>query len=274
MNSQSARATGREGSPWVGARDGASDNRFLLSRQPADPGLAWRGAIGEISARAGQTRTRAVPIVLLACLLASCARKQPGTAPHARPAPPPAVTGQTEEGLASWYGGKDGFEGKPTASGEIFDGAKMTAAHRTLPLGTWVDVLNTENGKTGRVRINDRGPFVKGRIIDLSHVAAIALGVVGPGVAPVRITVAEPGPEVLEVSATGRWSVQIGSFASAYRAEVLAQKIRASGPSVYTEPFDGLTRVKVGPLESKAAAVRELQRLEAEGQEGIVTPER
>jgi rare lipoprotein A len=211
--------------------------------------------------------------VLLALLLASCAKKQAVTAPHARPAPVPAVPGQTEEGLASWYGGNDGFEGKPTASGEIFVGSKMTAAHRTLPLGTWVDVVNTDNGRTARVRINDRGPFVKGRIIDLSHVAAVSLAVVGPGVAPVRITVVEPGPAVLEVSATGRWSVQIGSFASAYRAELLAEKVRSAGHRVYTEPFGGLTRVKVGALESKPAAAKELQRLEAEGQEGVVTPE-
>ncbi|MGH9442776.1 MAG: septal ring lytic transglycosylase RlpA family protein [Thermoanaerobaculia bacterium] len=193
------------------------------------------------------------------------------TVPRARPAP--AVPGQTEEGLASWYGGNDGFEGKPTASGEIFVGSKMTAAHRTLPLGTWVDVVNTDNGKTARVRINDRGPFIRGRILDLSHVAAVALGVVGPGVAPVRITVVQPGPAVVEVSATGSWSVQIGSFASAYRAELLAEKVRAAGHRAYTEPFGGLTRVKVGPVGSRADAARELQRLESEGQEGIVTPE-
>ena len=219
-------------------------------------------------------RAKSFGSLVLACLLlASCAKKQAVTVPRARVIPPPAAPGQTEEGLASWYGGNDGFEGKPTASGEIFDGTKMTAAHRTLPLGTWVEVLNTSSGKTARVRINDRGPFIKGRIIDLSHVAAIALGVVGPGVAPVRITVVEPGPAVLELSATGRWSVQIGSFASAYRAELLADKMRAAGHRVYTEPFGGLTRVKVGPLGSKPAAVKELQRLEAEGQEGVVTPE-
>jgi rare lipoprotein A len=219
-------------------------------------------------------RARSFASLVLACLLlASCAKKQAVTVPRARVVPPPAVPGQTEEGLASWYGGNDGFEGKPTASGEIFEGSKMTAAHRTLPLGTWVEVLNTSSGKTARVRINDRGPFIKGRIIDLSHVAAVTLGVVGPGVAPVRITVVEPGPAVLELSATGRWSVQIGSFASAYRAELLADKMRAAGHRVYTEPFGGLTRVKVGPLGSKPAALKELQRLEAEGQEGVVAPE-
>ena len=147
----------------------------------------------------------------------------------------------------------------------------MTAAHRTLPLGTWIDVANLRTGQTARVRINDRGPFAKGRILDLSRVAAEKLGVIGPGTARVRLTVVEPGPAVPDVSPSGWWSVQIGSFASAWRAETLAGKARASGHRVFTEPFDGLTRVKVGPLPSKADARAELARLENEGYEGIVT---
>ena len=241
--------------------------------QPGALRLLEGGTEGPRGGLSGRRRASILgPLFLVAGLLASCARKQPVTAPRARPAP--AVPGQTEEGLASWYGGNDGFEGKPTASGEIFDGSKMTAAHRTLPLGTWVDVLNTSTGQTARVRINDRGPFIKGRILDLSHVAAAALGVIGPGTAPVRITVVQPGPPAVELSATGRWSVQIGTFASAYRAEVLAEKARAAGRRVYTEPFGGLTRVKVGPFDSKPSAASELKRLESEGQEGIVTPEK
>lgn len=217
---------------------------------------------------------RRFPAAVFVLLLAvACGRKpQPSTAPRARPAPAPALPGQVEEGLASWYGGNDGFEGKPTASGEIFTGDKMTAAHRTLPLGTWVEVENRNNGKKARVRINDRGPFINGRIIDLSHVAADRLGVIGPGVAPVRLTVVEPGPALLEVSATGRWSVQVGSFASAYRAETLAQKLRASGETVETEPFNGLLRVKVGPFDSKPAAAAKLSSLESGGYEGILVP--
>ena len=196
------------------------------------------------------------------------------TAPGGRPAPPPpAAAGHTEEGLASWYGGKDGFEGKPTANGEIFDGKKMTAAHRTLPLGTWIDVVNPATGGSARVRVNDRGPFIRGRILDLSRAAAEKVGLIGPGVARVRFTVVEPGPEAIEISPSGRWNVQIGSFASAYRAESLAGKARTAGHAVFTEPFEGLTRVKVGPLASKAAAADALKRLEEEGFEGILTPE-
>ena len=186
--------------------------------------------------------------------------------------PPPAAAGQSEEGMASWYGGKDGFEGKPTASGEIFDGAKMTAAHRTLPLGTWIDVVNLGNGREARVRINDRGPFARGRILDLSRAAAEKVGMIGPGTARVRITVTRPGPSVIEISPTGRWSVQIGSFASAYRAETFARKARDAGHRPYTEPYDGLTRVKVGPFPSKPEAATELARLEADGFEGILVP--
>jgi len=174
--------------------------------------------------------------------------------------------------MASWYGGKDCFEGKPTASGEIFDGAKMTAAHRTLPLGTWVDVVNLGNGRQARVRINDRGPFAKGRVLDLSRSAAEKLGVIGPGTARVRITVARPGPSVIEVSPTGRWSVQIGSFASAYRAETLAGKARDSGHHPYTEAYGGLTRVKVGPFAGRPEAAAELSRLEEDGFEGVLVP--
>ena len=174
--------------------------------------------------------------------------------------------------MASWYGGKDGFEGKPTASGEIFDGARMTAAHRTLPLGTWIDVVNLSNGREARVRINDRGPFAKGRILDLSRSAAEKIGMIGPGTARVRITVTNPGPSVIELSPSGRWSVQIGSFASAYRAETFAQKAREAGYRPFTEPYDGLTRVKVGPFSSKPEAASELARLEADGFEGILVP--
>ncbi len=93
----------------------------------------------------------------------------------------------TEQGLASWYG--PGFVGKRTASGERFVPCKRTAAHLTLPFGTRVKVTNLTNGRTVRVRVNDRGPYVQGRIIDLSRSAAAALGMVRAGVVEVRIEV-------------------------------------------------------------------------------------
>ncbi len=174
--------------------------------------------------------------------------------------------------MASWYGGNDGFEGKPTASGEIYDGNQMTAAHRTLPLGTVVEVHNLENGKVARVRINDRGPFIKGRILDLSRTAARELGVAGPGTATVRLTVVRPGVEAPAVSPTGQWAVQVGSFAEPGRAERFAGRVRATGRDVYLEPYRGLSRVKVGPFPARADAQAELDRLQSEGFEGIVVP--
>jgi len=100
--------------------------------------------------------------------------------------------GKVYYGKASWYGKE--FHGKKTASGEIFDMYKLTAAHRTLPLGSRVRVKNLENGKTVVVRVNDRGPFKEGRIIDLSYQAAKKIGMLKKGMVEVRIDVI-PGRE-------------------------------------------------------------------------------
>jgi rare lipoprotein A len=102
----------------------------------------------------------------------------------------PVAIGHEESGLASWYGHP--YHGRRTASGEVYDMGQMTAAHRTMPFGTWVRVTSTNTGRSVEVRINDRGPFEKGRIIDLSYAAAQRLGVVGPGVIPVRLRVIAP----------------------------------------------------------------------------------
>lgn len=97
--------------------------------------------------------------------------------------------GYEEEGMASWYG--EQFHGRRTSSGEPYDMYAMTAAHRSLPLPTYVEVTNLENGRTVVVRVNDRGPFHQDRIIDVSYVAARKLGLVGPGTAPVRVRALE-----------------------------------------------------------------------------------
>lgn len=101
----------------------------------------------------------------------------------------PNTSGQTKIGRASFYGSNDGFGGKKTASGETFDPRKLTAAHRTLPFGTDVLVENLENGKQVTVRINDRGPWEKSRIIDLSYAAAQKLDIVADGEQKVSLTV-------------------------------------------------------------------------------------
>lgn len=174
--------------------------------------------------------------------------------------------------MASWYGGEDGFEGKPTASGEIYDGSRLTAAHRDLPLGTIVDVTNLDTGRNVRVRINDRGPFVKGRIIDLSRAAAREIALIGPGIGTVRLRVISMGVEPEPVSPSGSWAVQVGSFASRENAERHAERLRATGRRVYLEPYQGLSRVKVGPYDSRREAEEALSALEDEGFEGIVVP--
>ena len=98
--------------------------------------------------------------------------------------------GYVAEGLASWYG--EEFHGRRTSSGEPYDMYLMTAAHRTLPIPTYVEVTNLENGRVAVVRVNDRGPFHPDRIIDLSYVAARKLDIVGPGTARVRVRAMEP----------------------------------------------------------------------------------
>jgi rare lipoprotein A len=210
-------------------------------------------------------------VLVLAVLgpLTACASRTaaPREEPHAPPSP-----GWTEQGIASWYGGRDGFEGKPTASGEIYDSSRLTAAHRELPLGSIVDVTNLENGKTVRVRINDRGPFVFGRVIDLSRAAAGEIGLIGPGIGSVRLTVVTPAAPEEIVSPTGRWAVQVGSFADLLRAERHAERVRGTGRAVFLEPYRGLSRVKVGPFDGRREARRELEALEDLGFEGIVVP--
>jgi len=203
-------------------------------------------------------------------LAAACASKKPPP-PAARPAPPPApAPSWTEEGLASWYGGGDGFDGKPTASGEIFDTSKLTAAHRELPLGSIVDVTSLDTHRTVRVRINDRGPFVHGRIIDLSKAAAREIAMLGTGTARVRLVLVTEAAVVEPSSPSGLWAVQVGSFAEKPRADRHADRVRAAGYAVYFESFNGLTRVKVGPLDSRADAEAALAALEQAGFEGIV----
>jgi rare lipoprotein A len=131
------------------------------------------------------TRARAGTVsILLAALLAACAAPPPPPPPQ-QPAPPPAPARYVEVGTASWYGHQ--HDGARTASGERFNMNAMTAAHRTLAFGTIVRVTNLENQRSVRVRINDRGPHVAGRILDLSAAAARGLGITEKGVARVRI---------------------------------------------------------------------------------------
>jgi len=136
-----------------------------------------------------------------------------------------------QEGIASWYGGK--FHGRTTANGEIFDTNKFTAAHKTLPFGTMIKVTNLENGSTTIVRINDRGPFIPGRIIDLSRAAATAIDMTGKGVARVRL-------EKLESNLPEQYYfIQFGAFGNQANAEKLKSRLLASGVNVVVEKTSG-----------------------------------
>ena len=178
----------------------------------------------------------------------------------------------SQTGLASWYG--PDFHGKLTSNREVYDMYDMTAAHRTLPFGTQVMVTNLENGRAATVRINDRGPFVGGRIIDLSYAAARILGMVGPGTARVRLDVirsASPPP------GAGGWFVQAGSFIAKDNASRLARELEERGYtgvrlSVYETPSRVYYRVRMrAPDEGSARTLA--NRLSADGYVVLVLEE-
>jgi rare lipoprotein A len=206
------------------------------------------------------------------------------------------ANGYVQRGKASWYGGK--FHGRRTANGEIYDMHQPTAAHRTLPLPTLVQVTNLENGRTTRVRVNDRGPFVDTheRIIDLSFAAAQRLGMDKQGVAPVEVR-AIAGPEELgdreptnpdrpasagqsvsgkprspEAAPAGDDTLylQVGAFQNQDNAARLKQRVRRTelGRVVVTtghKPSGPIYRVRVGPLDSILHADRLAQKLRRQG---------
>ncbi len=155
-----------------------------------------------------------------------------------------------EEGLASWYGHP--YHGRPTASGAVFDMGELTAAHRTLPFGTSVRVTNLDNGRSATVLINDRGPFVAGRIIDLSYRAAELLDAASQGVIPVRLEVLTVGDGMPGAPC---WEVQVGAFGDRANLEraVASLKMRGFNPRTVPAP-KGLTRVRIPSLASRVHA--------------------
>ena len=169
-------------------------------------------------------------------------------------------------GIASWYG--DPFHGRRTSNGEVYDMHRMTAAHRTLPFDTVVRVNNLDNGKRVQVRINDRGPFVKGRIIDLSYAAAQKVDMVGPGTAKVRL-------DVLRIEAsTAVLAVQVGSFRKEARARSLKKTLQRNYSPVkisrYQSPQGPFYRVLVGSHSSRHKAMKTLRRLRSKGYQGFL----
>jgi peptidoglycan lytic transglycosylase len=243
------------------------------------------------------TRLAAAACALALVALAGCTRAPVRPAPESQPAgageprdeprakngnPPfyevggrryvvlPTAVGYVERGIASWYG--PDFHGGRTATGETYDMDAMTGAHPTLPLPAWVRVTNLDNGRSVVVRLNDRGPFAKGRIIDLSRAAAEQLDMIRTGTAPVEVrslaqaggasaaaasgpAAAAPDPGSPVPAAAPAYYAQAGAFASRANAEALAERLRAAGiagVSIGEAIVDGrsLFRVRAGPVAS------------------------
>jgi rare lipoprotein A len=188
--------------------------------------------------------------------------------PPARPAIP-AIPGAGEVGLASWYG--PDFHGRKTSSGDVYDMYQLTAAHRELPLGTWILVTNLENGRSVELRVNDRGPFVGDRIVDVSYAAGRLLGMIGPGVVPVRLTVTQPAvaPGGIALGATARFAVQAGSFNSLENARAVERSLAEGFPGVEVVRrvigAETYFRVWVGNFARRSEAQTVAERLAARG---------
>jgi rare lipoprotein A len=201
-------------------------------------------------------------LALGAMLAASCAHKKHGRVPAVPAhAARPVKIGDSETGLASWYGHP--YHGRPAADGETYDMETLVAAHRTLPFNTWVRVTNLSNQETVDVRIIDRGPFVNGRIIDLSHAAARQIGLLGPGVGQVRIEVIR-APEGV---AAGAFAVQVGAFRVKENAERLCVQMEQRYGVARLVPRAGtpdLWRVLVGAEATMDAAAALAQRIQNE----------
>jgi rare lipoprotein A len=179
------------------------------------------------------------------------------------------IPARAQVGWASWYG--PGFHGRDTASGERFSMHELTAAHRTLPLGTKVLVQNLETEAQIEVKINDRGPYVdpQHRIIDLSRAAADGIGLRERGVGPVRVLVSEEAPALQDPGETALYEVQVGAFLEREQAvevlEQLSDRYLAAYVTTREGPVGRYYRVRVGPLETQAQAQQLARILRQEG---------
>ena len=230
----------------------------------------------------GASKPRAVALPVICILLAvGCVHrgaKQPSVRPAApeptptttapTPTPPtvePVEEGWTEKGIASWYG--EPYHGRRTASGEVYDMHELTAAHKALAFGSVVKVTRRDTGADVRVRINDRGPFIEGRIIDLSYAAAKKIDLDVDGVAPVKIKVvgreASPQrkPAHTEEPKDCFW-VQVGAFSDPENARRAETELEEDGETaVVLEGIDELWRVRVGPFDKEKLAERARNRI-------------
>ena len=178
----------------------------------------------------------------------------------------------SQTGIASWYG--PGFHGKATASGDIYNQADLTAAHQTLPLGTRVMVTNLENGSSTQVIVNDRGPFAKGRIIDLSYAAAQSIDMVGPGTALVRVDVIDSPTRIQIIRPSLDYTLQVGSFSQLENAQQLRDRLAKSfsGVAIATLQSKDLTyyRVQLGTFSNRADAEERARQITQAGYSVII----
>ena len=194
--------------------------------------------------------------------------------------PLPDSKGFRQRGIASWYG-KD-FHGKKTSNGEIYNMYAMTAAHKTLPLGTYVRVYNLENNRRVEVRVNDRGPFVRDRIIDLSFKAANEIGVVGPGTARVEVIALATPAATGDGSPrsykpvdlySGNFTFQVGAFANRENAERLTAKLNEKYTNAHISVYDRgdqiFYRVRVGKFTTLKQAEAQESILSGDGYSGL-----
>ncbi len=214
-------------------------------------------------------------IFLLLLLLPACGRRTPAVRSVGVSTSP--GSGFFEGGIASWYG--PGFHGRTTANGEQYDMYAMTAAHKKLPFGTWVRVVNLDNGQATIVRVNDRGPFIEGRVIDLSRSAAEDIDMVGPGTAQVELHILDdPTPERVRSSPTrtstpqtgGRaFTVQVGAFRNKDNASRLKTRLAGQFPDVLVSETERsgqtLFRIRLGSFDSLQGAAEFRQLLLEEG---------
>ena len=265
------------------AKTPQSENSMAIRGRPAVPKPPRALAAGTLMNRKLLCLAAAVCLSLAAC---------GGEKRVKLPPPLPAKVGWTQRGIASWYGHP--YHGRLTSNGERYDMNQISAAHKRLPFDTWVLVTNLDNKKTLEVRINDRGPFIKGRIIDLSRAAAKKIDMLGSGTARVRIkVVAKPGKRRRARPAARRsapvksaagpcrskvyFGVQIGAFAALENAESLrdriAERYAGLGPSrIVSSRLSAGTRhrVVIGRFSGRDAASKLRRRLRKAGMDGFV----
>jgi len=163
--------------------------------------------------------------------------------------------GYTQTGIASWYG--PNFHGKYTSNGEVYNMFSYTAAHKTLPMNTIVKVTNLNNNKSVIVRINDRGPFVKGRIIDLSYIAGKKIGLDKSGTGLVKLEVIGFGKRVNKyINKNGSYFIQVGAFFRRSGAKKLANKYKKFGYNTFIARQNGFYKVYIGKFKNYIEAKR------------------